>query len=80
MHKQMVPACVCGHIMYFPVGKVESRCPKCRAPWKQGSEGYWAGSGARHMFTPIYTKPVKVKLNHYQKYMQWRNGRAGKRC
>jgi len=76
MPKQMVPTCICGQLMYFPAGETKFRCPKCRARWEQGPEGYWALGVARIAFTPIFTKR---KLNHYERYMAWRNGKAGRR-
>ena len=82
MRKQMVPTCVCGQLMYFPVGKSKFQCPKCPTMWDRNSAGYWAESGSRLMFTPIFTEPEKPKLARFHSFAKWekKNRKAGRKC
>jgi len=48
--------------------------------WEVGPEGYWATGLFTLSFTPIFTEAVKIKLNHYDKYMNWRKKNRGRRA
>ncbi|SDG48440.1 hypothetical protein [Desulfosporosinus hippei] len=65
--------CVCGSTMEFPEGEIKAKCQTkcCLAQWEIGPEGFWS------VFVPIIAKPKK--LNHYEKYMAWRNKNRKKR-
>ena len=67
----MQPLCICGQIMTFPQGVNKSHCKTegCGVPWEREPDGYWAEGLTKRIFTPI----LKRKLNHYQKYMRWRD-------
>lgn len=69
------PTCLCGQIMTFKPGETKTFCktPGCGVVQECGPEGYWAYGRSRLVFTPNLTAEVKRKLNHYQKYMRWRN-------
>ncbi|AFQ46290.1 hypothetical protein [Desulfosporosinus meridiei] len=77
----LTPLCKCGQAMMFPVGKTGARCPidGCGMRWERGPEGYWATGLFTITFTPIITEQPKRKLNHYQKYMRWRDNTKGRR-
>jgi len=68
----LIPTCLCGRAMQFEPNETKTFCkaPGCGVVQKLGPEGYWAEGWWRTAFTPIFTK---LKLNHYQKYMRWRN-------
>ncbi|WP_407310600.1 hypothetical protein [Desulfosporosinus sp. SB140] len=73
----LTPTCLCGQPMTFKPGENKTYCkaPGCGVVQEKRPEGYWAYGLSRIAFTPILTKQ---KLNHYQRYMRWRNrGRAG---
>jgi len=76
----LTPTCKCGIAITFPEGKTKAKCPinGCGLRWELRPEGYWAIGLFTISFTPIFTAQNKKKLNHYQKYMEWRN-RKGKR-
>jgi len=72
--------CFCGVVMEFPEGEIKARCQSkgCSAYWELGLEGFWSATLA-----PIIAKPKERKLNHYERYMKWRNEnrrKAGSRC
>jgi len=59
--------CSCGQPMVFPEGEIRAKCQTkgCLAYWVIGSEGFWSA------LVPIVAK--HRKLNHYERYMAWRN-------
>jgi len=79
--KQMVPTCLCGRPMEFKEGETKTFCkaPGCGVVLKRGPEGYWAGGSWWIAFTPLYTPELVRRLNHYGKYMDWRNANSPKR-
>lgn len=63
----MQAICLCGQ----PMDK-RDRCPICGVRWERDKFGFWAEGFRAVVFTPS-----KLRLNHYQKYMKWRD-RASK--
>jgi hypothetical protein len=63
--------CFCGQEVTFPEGEVRTKCKTkgCRAVWECGVEGFWS------VLAPV----LPTKLNHYEKYMAWRNKNNRKR-
>jgi len=88
MQKQsLTPRCLCGQTIKFPKRKNISHCTTtgCGVRWERGPEGYWAIGLTRIMFTPFLAKvkEPKGKLDHYGRYMEWREKskrKAGSRC
>ncbi|HBV87008.1 MAG TPA: hypothetical protein DEF42_10240 [Desulfosporosinus sp.] len=78
---KLIPLCKCGQPMVFPEGKTKARCTVngCGMRWELGPEGYWAKGLFTIVFTPIFTERPKPKVNHYQKYMRWRERSKGGR-
>jgi len=78
----LTPICKCGQAISFPKGKTKARCPVqgCGMRWESGPEGYWAIGLFTISFTPIFTEERKQKLNHYERYMRWRNKTKGRRA
>lgn len=84
----MTPMCLCGGVIKFPKRKNISRCKTqgCGVRWERSKEGYWAIGLTRSMLTPFLAKvkEPKLKLNHYGRYMKWRNEirkrKAGGKC
>ena len=74
--KQMIPTCLCGQPMQFQPGETKTRCKTlgCGVLQELKDEGYWAKGLTRSLLTPIFTKK---KLNHYERYMAWRNKKRG---
>lgn len=65
--------CFCGQPMVFPEGEIKAKCQTrgCLAYWVLGIEGFWSA------LAPIVAK--RQKLNHYERYMAWRNRSTPKR-
>jgi len=61
--------------MEFKEDETKTFCktPGCGVVQKRGPEGYWAEGGTRLAFTPIFTPELIRRLNHYGRYMAWRN-------
>ena len=80
--EQLKPRCKCGQAMEFEPGQTKARClnSRCGMRWEVGPEGYWATGLFTLSFTPIFTEAVKTKLNHYDKYMNWRNKKRRRRA
>lgn len=66
--------CACGQAVTFPEGEIKFYC-KCGTAWEIGIEWFWY-TNLTIPFTPILTKR---KLNHYERYMRWRNGKGKRR-
>ncbi len=62
--------CVCGQALTFPEGEIKTVC-QCGAIWEIGHEGFWG-----RVVVPIV---AKKKLNHYERYMAWRNSNPKQR-
>ncbi|MCO1599864.1 hypothetical protein [Desulfosporosinus nitroreducens] len=77
--KKLTPTCLCGYPMMFKPGQTRTFCknPGCSVVQEKVEGGYWATGWTRSVFTPILAKPPK--LNHYQKYMRWRNSNGKRR-
>jgi len=75
----MQPVCLCGQPITFPEGINKSHCKTdgCGVPWVREPSGCWAEGLTKWIFTPIFVVEItdvkKQKLNHYQKYMKWRD-------
>jgi hypothetical protein len=61
--QQLLPTCLCGRTMTD-----KDRCPACGLNWEHDKDGHLAYGFRSWIFTPL-----KLKLNHYQKYMRWRD-------
>ena len=70
MVKQALQTCLCGRAMDFPEGQIRTAC-KCGTVWHIDICGCWFIQA---------TFVAKRKPNHYERYMAWRNGKAGARC
>lgn len=74
----MKPTCICGRRMEFKPDETRTFCraPGCGVVQEKRPEGYWALGMSRIVFTP-----GKRKMNHYERYMRWRNaqGKKGRR-
>lgn len=77
MNQTLYPTCICGRAMEFKPGEKKTFCktPGCGVVLERGPEGYRALGFFTISFTPIFTAEVKQKLNHYQRYMTWRNAK-----
>ncbi|MHB8124679.1 MAG: DUF6906 family protein [Desulfitobacteriaceae bacterium] len=66
--------CKCGQAIPLSPGKTSGRCkdPGCKAIWWTDMHGVWAGDFRRKHFDLLFT-PKPRKLNHYERYMKWRN-------
>ncbi|HWQ42784.1 MAG TPA: hypothetical protein VN456_12215 [Desulfosporosinus sp.] len=65
--------CFCGQPMVFPEGEIKAKCQTkgCKAHWEIGFEGFW------YALAPNVAK--RRKLNHYERYMEWRNRNSPKK-
>ncbi|WP_206752224.1 hypothetical protein [Desulfosporosinus fructosivorans] len=64
--KQEHVICVCGRRVDFPEGQIRTSC-QCGSNWEIATEGFWS------VAINLYPIVSKIKLNHYEKYMAWRN-------
>ena len=77
LKQALTKTCRCGALMMFPEGEVKTTCIICSAVWELGLEGFW---GIRTVvFAPILAKIEKRRLNHYERYMAWRDFIRGKK-
>ncbi|KLU66334.1 hypothetical protein DEAC_c17330 [Desulfosporosinus acididurans] len=76
--KQEIPVkCLCGQALEFPDGQIKLKC-QCGVVWKLSLGGRWEVRKVPFVTLLIYLK--KRDLNHYQRFMRWRLGRAGSKC
>lgn len=59
----MQAICLCGQSI-----SDKPRCPICGVRWERDKSGVWAIGFRAMLFTPS-----RQKLNHYERYMKWRN-------
>lgn len=81
----MVPTCLCGQPMVFPVGRDKTNCRTegCGVKWERDQSGYWAIGLTRIQFTPTLTIPI-IKPKRFRNYEKWlrknKGGKEGARC